>query len=228
MRAYSHRLKTQTKILVKFSLARTGEKCRPASSWFGKIRFIIHLDSLGFSIKVKSMAEKSAEPAKVVEPLRVDPSFKHDVMKEHGGETLKICFQCGTCTSSCPTARFSASYRPRTILRMAQLGLRQKVLSSNTLWLCTACFTCTDRCPQDVEVASVLRVLRNLAVKDEIVPLIYRELASNISETGYAYRIPELRHKKREETGLPPLPKPSLADVAKLIELTGGSKLLKK
>jgi len=174
------------------------------------------------------MTEKVAESPKNVEPTRLDPTFKYEVMKEHDGETLKICFQCGTCTSSCPTARFSDSYRPRTILRMAQLGLRQKVLNSSTLWLCTACFTCTDRCPQDVEVASVLRVLRNLAVKEGIVPLIYRELASSINETGYAYKIPELRHKKREEVGLPPLPKPNLADVSKLIELTGGSKLLKK
>jgi len=58
--------------------------------------------------------------------------------------------------------------------------------------------------------------------------VIYRELANNINETGYAYKIPEIKHKKREETGLPPLPKPKKADVAKLIELTHGSKLLKR
>jgi heterodisulfide reductase subunit C len=79
-----------------------------------------------------------------------------------------------------------------------------------------------------VEVASVLRVLRNLAVKINIVPLIYRELTSCINDTGYAYRIPELRHKKREEAGLPPLPKSNLAEVSKLIEMTGSAKLLKK
>jgi heterodisulfide reductase subunit C len=111
---------------------------------------------------------------------------------------------------------------------MAQLGLKQKVLSSPTLWLCTACFTCSDRCPQGVEVATVLRVLRNLAVKNGEVPLIYRELASGLNETGYAYRIPEIRLKKREEAGLPPLAKPKVADIAKLIELTGGARLLKK
>ena len=173
--------------------------------------------------------EKAAETqSKNVEPARVDPSFKHEVMKEHDGESLKACFQCGTCTSSCPTARFSTSYRPRTVLRMAQLGLRDKVLSSNALWLCTACFTCTDRCPQNVEVASVLRVLRNLAVKNGIVPQIFIELTSNINDTGYAYRIPDLRHKKREEAGLPPVPKAKLADVSKLMELTHSGKLLKK
>lgn len=174
------------------------------------------------------MAQTSMETTKNVHPSKLDPSFKKEVLREHDGETLKTCFQCGTCTSSCPTARFSNSYRPRTILRMAQLGLRQRVLSSPTLWLCTACFTCTDRCPQGVEVANVLRVLRNLAVKSGEVPQIYMELASSISETGYAYKIPEIRHKKRAETGLPPLPKPKTADVAKLVELTRGSKLLKR
>jgi len=177
----------------------------------------------------RAMTEKTAEtPSKNVEPTRVDPSFKYEVMKEHDGETLKTCFQCGTCTSSCPTARFSSSYRPRTVLRMAQLGLREKVLPSSALWLCTACFTCTDRCPQGVEVASVLRVLRNLAVKSGEVPLIYKELVASINETGYAYKIPEIRHKKREEIGLPPLPKPRTTHIAKLVELTHGSKLLKR
>jgi len=176
------------------------------------------------------MAQTTAtEPtAKNVQPSRLDPTFKNEVMREHDAETLKTCFQCGTCTSSCPTARFSSSYRPRTVLRIAQLGLREKVLQSTALWLCTACFTCTDRCPQGVEVASVLRVLRNLAVKSGEVPLIYRELASSINDTGYAYRIPDIRHKKREEMGLPALPKPKTADIAKLIELSNGSKLLKR
>lgn len=174
------------------------------------------------------MAQTTTSTEQSARPQRLDPTFKNEVLREHGGETLKTCFQCGTCTSSCPTARFNSSYRPRKILRMAQLGLRQKVLSSPTLWLCTACFTCTDRCPQGVEVAGVLRVLRNLAVKSGEVPLVFRELASSINDTGYAYRIPEIRHRKREETGLPPLPKPKTADVAKLVELTHGCKLLKR
>ena len=188
----------------------------------------MHIIAFKSSTRRTIMAQKATEVAKYTQPSRLDASFKNEVLKEHDAETLKICFQCGTCTSSCPTARFSDSYRPRTILRMAQLGLRQRVLSSPTLWLCTGCFTCTDRCPQGVEVAGILRVLRNLSVKSGEIPLIYRELASSINETGYAYRIPEIRHKKREETGLPPLAKPKTADVAKLVELTHGSRLLKR
>jgi heterodisulfide reductase subunit C len=117
------------------------------------------------------------------------------------------CFQCGTCTSDCPIARFSDTYRPRQIIRMAQLGLKDRVLNSDTLWLCAACFTCTDRCPQDVEVASVIRVLRNLAAEEGHIPQVFKDECASILESGYAYRIPELRLKKRESVGLPALPK---------------------
>jgi heterodisulfide reductase subunit C len=133
--------------------------------------------------------------------------FKYEVSRIHGGDKLLNCFQCGTCTSDCPIARFSDTYRPRQIIRMAQIGLREQVLSSDSLWLCASCFTCTDRCPQDVEVANVIRVLKNLATQQALIPQVFKELGTAILETGYAYRIPELRLKKREDLGLPPLPK---------------------
>jgi hypothetical protein len=59
------------------------------------------------------------------------------------------------------------------------------------------------------------------------MPRIFTELASNIYETGYVYKIPEMRLRKRSELGLPPLPKASLDKVDKLIELAGARKLLK-
>jgi heterodisulfide reductase subunit C len=160
------------------------------------------------------MTETTEKPIKASE---IDPKFKYEISKMHGGEKVMRCFQCGTCTSDCPVARFSETYRPRQIIRMAQLGLRERVLNSDTLWLCAACFTCTDRCPQDVEVASVIRVLRNLAAEKGIVPQVFKEEASSILESGYAYRIPELRLKKRETQGLPPLPKGNPASIGKTL-----------
>jgi heterodisulfide reductase subunit C len=113
-------------------------------------------------------------------------------------------------------------------MRMTQLGMKDRVLSSEALWLCAACFTCVDHCPQGVEIASVLRALRNMAVKEGIMPAVFRELTSNIMKTGYAYRIPELRLKKRVEKGLPPLPEVNLEDISKLFNLTNLSKILEK
>jgi heterodisulfide reductase subunit C len=158
------------------------------------------------------MAENAATQRKdqTKEPIKAtefDPKFKYELVKMHGGEKLLKCFQCGTCTSDCPVARYSDSYRPRTILRMASLGLKDRVLKSDTLWLCAACFTCTDRCPQDVEVASVIRVLRNLAAEEGIFPQVFKDQLASVLESGYAYKIPDLRLKKRASQGLPPLPK---------------------
>jgi heterodisulfide reductase subunit C len=144
---------------------------------------------------------------KMIKSSEIDPKFKYEISKMHGGEKLMRCFQCGTCTSDCPIARFSDTFRPRQIIRMTQLGLKDRVLNSDCLWLCASCFTCTDRCPQDVEVASVIRVLRNLAAEQGHIPQVFKEQCASILESGYAYKIPELRVRKRETSGLPPLPK---------------------
>jgi len=160
------------------------------------------------------MTETGEKP---IEPSEIDAKFKYEISKMHGGEKLMRCFQCGTCTSDCPIARFSDTYRPRQIIRMTQLGLKDRVLKSDTLWLCASCFTCTDRCPQDVEVANVIRVLRNLAAEQGCMPQVFKEECASILDSGYAYRIPELRVKKRESLGLPPLPKGNPESIRKTL-----------
>jgi len=176
----------------------------------------------------KEARSNEPETKPTVKISDVNMQFKNEVKKIPGGERLMMCFQCGTCTADCPIARFSDSYRPRKILRMAQLGLKDRVLSSDQLWLCAACYTCVDHCPQDVEISSVIRALRNIAVREGYMPHVFKELAGAILETGLAYKIPELRLKKRQEMGLPPLPKANVESVSKLFNRTGFSKLVEK
>jgi heterodisulfide reductase subunit C len=111
---------------------------------------------------------------------------------------------------------------------MTQLGMKDRLLNSKALWLCAACFTCVDHCPQGVDLASVFRALRNIAIREGIVPQVFRELTDNIMKTGYAYKIPELRQKKRAENGLPALPKANTKDVVKLFDVLSVSKVAKK
>ena len=154
----------------------------------------------------------------VAKPSRIDPKFRYEVIKVPGGENLLRCFQCGTCTSDCPIARFNEEYRPRKIIRMAQLGLKDKIVESDFLWLCASCFTCTDRCPQGVEVASVIRALKNIAAKEGFIPQIFKMQLSNVIKTGYVYRIPESRIKRREMLGLPPLPQGNSESIVKSLQ----------
>ena len=155
----------------------------------------------------------------------MDPKFKYKISKIPGAEKIMLCFQCGTCTADCPIARFDDFYRPRKLIRMTQLGLKDRLLSNDVIWLCSTCFTCIDHCPQDVGIASIVRALRNLSVKERDMPVVYKELASNILKTGYAYMISGLRLKKREEKRLPSLPKANLENLAKLFDATGLSKM---
>jgi len=158
----------------------------------------------------------------------IDPRFKYKISKLPGAENILLCFQCGTCTADCPIARFDDFYRPRKLVRMVQLGLKDRLLSNDTIWLCSTCFTCVDHCPQDVGIANIVRALRNLAVEEGEMPVVHKELASNILKTGYAYMIPSLRLKRREEDGLPSLPRANLENLAKLFDITGLSKTLEK
>jgi heterodisulfide reductase subunit C len=162
--------------------------------------------------------------ARTIKMGDLDPEFKREISKVPGIEKIKLCFQCGTCTADCPIARFSEIYSPRKIMRMTQLGMKDRLLSSESLWLCAACFTCVDHCPQGVDIAGVVRTLRNMAVKEGVIPDVFRELTDNILKTGYAYRIPELRLKKRVEKGLPPLPEANVEDIVKLFDAVAVSK----
>ena len=163
----------------------------------------------------------------VIKTSDIDPKFKYNISKIPGAEKIMLCYQCGTCTADCPIARFSDVYHPRKLMRMTQLGMKDRVLGSEALWLCAACFTCVDHCPQGVDLAGVVCVLRNMAVQEGFIPQVFREVTSNILKTGYAYRIPELRLKRRVNNRLPSLPKVNIEDVPKLLDTISVSKVVK-
>jgi hypothetical protein len=57
-----------------------------------------------------------------------------------------------------------------------------------------------------------------LAAEKGCVPIVFKEQAASLLESGYAYKIPELRIKKRETQGLPPLPKGNPENVRKTLK----------
>ncbi|MFB0522829.1 MAG: 4Fe-4S dicluster domain-containing protein, partial [Candidatus Bathyarchaeia archaeon] len=130
--------------------------------------------------EAKKTPEKEAKEKTVVKSSEMDPRFKYEISKVPGAEKIMMCFQCGTCTADCPIARFNDFYRPRKLVRMTQLGLKERLLSSDVIWLCSTCFTCIDHCPPDVGIASIVRALRNLTVEEGRMPGVYKDLASNI------------------------------------------------
>lgn len=85
-----------------------------------------------------------------------------DIIKEQGGEILKLCYQCGMCTATCPWNQVR-SFPVRRLIHQAQLGLTD--FEDEDVWLCATCKACVDRCPRGVEVTDIMRALRRVIVE---------------------------------------------------------------
>ncbi|MGD9001680.1 MAG: (Fe-S)-binding protein [Anaerolineae bacterium] len=79
-------------------------------------------------------------------------------------EELFSCMQCGTCSSSCPTA-YAMDYSPRQLWQMIQLGMEEAVLNSQTFWLCTVCKSCQVRCPRGISLTDTMIALKEYATR---------------------------------------------------------------
>lgn len=159
--------------------------------------------------------------SKKINVSKADQSFIKDLEKLPGGEDLRYCYQCGVCISSCPIARYLSEYKPAQIVRMAVYGLKDELFASRNIWLCSTCYACLERCPEGVRPADIIRAIANLAFKEGIVHIAFKESATNILKTGKMFEVPEIRKKKREKVGLPKLPEVNIDEVQKLLKSTG-------
>ncbi len=169
--------------------------------------------------------ETAAQGEIVVTDL--DPNFKYEVAELPGGENLRYCFTCGTCTASCPIREVNEIFNPRKIIRMIVLGMKERVLKSEFMWLCTGCYSCQERCPQDVKITDLMNALKNYAVKHGVVHPGVAAQAEPIYNDGRIYAIEDFDNKKREKMGLPRV-KPRTEDASKIFEVTGLDKIVKK
>ncbi|HDP96435.1 MAG TPA: CoB--CoM heterodisulfide reductase subunit C [Euryarchaeota archaeon] len=159
-----------------------------------------------------------------------NPEFAKKVV-EAGGKTLNLCFQCGTCTGSCPSGRQTA-FRTRKLVRRAQLGLKDDIMGSDDLWLCTTCFTCYERCPRGVEIVDIIMALRNMSVREGHMAPQHKKIAQLVSKSGHLVNLRDEDKAFRKKLGLretPPtvLEKPAgLEQVKKICQITGFDKLV--
>lgn len=132
------------------------------------------------------------------------PSFYEEVSSRMGGETLTLCYQCGTCASSCPVTRVTTRFNPRHVIKSTLAGRRQRVIS-DLVWLCCSCYNCQERCPQGVEIAELMYTLRNIAVQEGFVRQAFIEMATSLRDTGRVAVVTRFTERRRGTLGLPPL-----------------------
>jgi len=156
----------------------------------------------------------------MIDSKTFDPDFKLLIASEPGGENIKKCFSCGTCTAGCPVREVTDRYNPRRIIRMAILGMKKEVLSSDFIWLCSSCYTCFERCPQNVKIPELMNAIKNIAVREGHLPSSLKSQLDLLASFGRLLEVTDFENEKRIESNLP-LFQGRTEDVKKILEKLG-------
>jgi heterodisulfide reductase subunit C len=86
------------------------------------------------------------------------------LIEEICGENIYKCYQCGKCTAGCPAAE-EMDMGPAEAIRLLQLGLVERVLSSKAIWYCASCVMCYGRCPKGVDFSKIAEACRMILLR---------------------------------------------------------------
>jgi heterodisulfide reductase subunit C len=117
-----------------------------------------------------------------------------DIISKVSGVDINLCYQCGKCSSGCPT-NYIMDILPHQMIHAIRLGLEDRVFGSRTVWLCASCQTCTTRCPHGIDTAGVMDCVKVLAFQRGKEPAVktvsafYKSALTSIRLTGRLYEL---------------------------------------
>lgn len=99
-------------------------------------------------------------------------------LKEHGGDTMKKCYQCATCSVACELSPKEYAF-PRKEMIKAAWGQKEDLLSDPDVWLCHGCMDCSQQCPRSARPADLMAAIRSYVYRAFSYPkFMGRALAS--------------------------------------------------
>jgi len=101
-------------------------------------------------------------------------------IEEAGGEALKKCYQCGTCTGTCPWSPLT-DFNIRKLIRQGQFGFDG---IEAFMWDCSTCNHCVAQCPRGVEIIDIVRAVRRVYSEGGLLPESLRVFVGSLSARG--------------------------------------------
>ncbi len=108
-----------------------------------------------------------------------------------GGDTLKKCYQCATCSVACPIAPENSPF-PRKEMIAASWGLKDRLIKNGDIWLCHNCGDCTDLCPRGAAPGDVLAAVRAAAITEYAQPKAVAKAVNDPKKLPWLLGIPAI------------------------------------
>jgi quinone-modifying oxidoreductase subunit QmoC len=112
-------------------------------------------------------------------------------LRQSGGDDLKKCFQCATCSATCDLAPDDAPF-PRRQMLHAQWGLRDRLIADPAIWLCHACGECTRRCPRGARPGDVIGAVRRETIREFAWPASVGRAVASASALPFLLLLPAI------------------------------------
>ncbi len=106
-----------------------------------------------------------------------------------GGDTLKKCFQCATCSVACPISPDAKPF-PRKEMIAASWGLKDRLVGNGDIWLCHNCGDCTALCPRGAKPGDTLAAVRSYAISEYAVPKSLGKMVNDPKKLPFLLGLP--------------------------------------
>ncbi len=110
-------------------------------------------------------------------------------LKTAGGDTMKKCYQCATCSVVCPLSTEENPF-PRQEMIWSGWGMKDKLVADPNVFLCHQCGDCTAYCPRGAKPGDVLGAIRAYAYTALGWPTGLAKLASSAKGLPMLIAIP--------------------------------------
>ncbi len=124
---------------------------------------------------------------------------------QRSGVNINACWHCQSCANGCPFYQ-AMDYPPNSVIRLAQLGLRQEALESSGIWICVGCNTCAIQCPNAIDIPAVNDAIRQMALEEGVtiaepgILAFHEEVLHSIERYGRTHKLEiMMRYKLRRQ-----------------------------